>query len=167
MSKNIKIINVGGTFNKVYIPTTGELIVPKDSVAIEEILEETYKTNPPPQIEGLIYKDSLAMDKNDRKLLLNKILSSKEKRIIIVHGTDTMKKSAKVLSKFVTKQTIVFVGAMKPFSYEKVEASTTLGMALGFLQSISEKGVFICMNGLIKKYNKIKKDYKKGVFICQ
>lgn len=167
MSKNIKIVNIGGTFNKLYEPTTGQLVVPTNNNVIEEILKETYKTNSLPHIEGLIYKDSLDMDKNDRKTLLDTIISSKEKKIVIVHGTDTMKKSAKVLAKVVKNKTIIFVGAMKPYSYEKVEASTTLGMALGFLKSNPKKGIFICMNGLIKKHNKIKKDYEKGVFICQ
>ncbi len=167
MNKKIKIINVGGTFNKLYKPTTGELIVPKDDSAILNILQETFKINQLPKVEGLIYKDSLEMDKNDRKTLLQALHASKENKIVIVHGTDTMKKSAKVLAKFIKDKTIVFVGAMKPYSYEKTESSFSLGMALGFLKSGQKKGIFICMNGLIRKHNKIKKDYKKGVFVCQ
>lgn len=164
MAKNLKIINVGGTFNKIYISTTGELVVPKNNDAIIQILSQTYKTNKLPKIEGVIFKDSLEMDKNDRKILLDAVLSSKEKKIIIVHGTDTMKKSAKVLSKFVTKKTVVFIGAMQPFSIESIEASTTLGIALGFVQHTTKKGIFISMNGLVKRHNAIKKNYKKGVF---
>ncbi len=166
MSKNIKIINLGGTFNKIYESTTGELLVPEHNDAIFQILRKTYNINTFPQVEGLIYKDSLAMDKNDRKLLLDKISSSKEDKIIVVHGTDTMKKSAKVLAKFLKNKTIIFVGAMIPYSIDKIEASFTLGMALGFLKSNPKKGVFICMNGLIKKHNTIIKDYKQGVFKC-
>ncbi len=164
MAENSKIINVGGTFNKIYIPTSGELIVPKNSDAIVKILTNTYKSNQLPQIEGVIYKDSLAMNKKDRKILLDHVQNSKEKKIIIVHGTDTMKKSAKVLSKFITNKSIVFVGAMKPFSIDPIEASTTLGMALGFLNNKPKKGIYICMNGLLKKHNKITKNYQKGVF---
>ncbi len=167
MNKNIKIINVGGTFNKYYVPTTGELKVPTNNDAIEDILKKTYKTNQIPKIEGVIYKDSLEMDKNDRKILLEKILTSKEKGIIVVHGTDTMKKSAKFVSKMVKDKTVVFVGAMQPYSYEKTESSFTLGMAIGFLNNNPEKGIFICMNGLIKEHTNIKKDYEKGVFVCQ
>jgi L-asparaginase len=166
LNKNIKIMNVGGTFNKIYKPTTGELIVPSDDSAILNILKATFKTNPLPKVEGCIYKDSLEMDKNDRKTLLETLLASKEDKIIIVHGTDTMKKSAKVLAKFIKNKTIIFVGAMTPYSYEKTESSFSLGMALGFLKNNHKKGIFICMNGLIKKHNKIKKDYKKGVFVC-
>lgn len=80
MNKKIKIINIGGTFNKIYKPTTGEFIVPTDDSAILNILKETFKTNTLPKIEGCIYKDSLEMDKNDRKTLLKTIIASKEKR---------------------------------------------------------------------------------------
>ncbi len=167
MNKNVKIINVGGTFNKLYLPTTGELIVPQHNDTIFDILKRTFVSNQLPTVEGIIYKDSLEMDKNDRKILLDTIISSSEQKIIIVHGTDTMKKSAKVLAKFIKDKTIIFVGAMKPYSYEKTEASFSLGMALGFLRNNHKNGVFICMNGLIKKHTKIKKDYQKGVFVCR
>jgi len=166
LNKKLKIINVGGTFNKIYNPIIGELIVPKHNDAIFDILKKTFITNPMPKVEGIIYKDSLDMDKRDRKLLLDKVVSSKEKKIIVVHGTDTMKKSAKVLAQFVKNKTIIFVGAMQPYSIEPVEAATTFGMAFGYLQTKQKKGIFICMNGLIKKHNKIKKDYKHGVFKC-
>jgi L-asparaginase len=166
LNKNLKIINVGGTFNKIYLPTTGELVVPQHNHTIFDILKKTLLSNELPKIEGIIYKDSLKMDKNDRKILLDAVIASSEQRIIIVHGTDTMKKSAKVLGKFIKNKTIIFVGAMKPYSYEKTEASFSLGMALGFLKNNPKKGVFICMNGLIKKHTKIKKDYEKGVFVC-
>jgi len=166
LNKKLKIINVGGTFNKIYSPINGELIVPKHNDAIFDILKKTFISNQIPTIEGIIYKDSLDMDKKDRKLLLDKVVSSKEKKLIIVHGTDTMKKSAKVLAKYITNKTVIFVGAMQPYSIEPIEASFTLGMALGFLKNNPKKGVFICMNGLIKKHTKIKKDYEQGVFVC-
>lgn len=173
MNKNLIIINVGGTFNKVYNSVTGELYVPTSNKFIDEILYAVYKTENRILTEGLIYKDSLQMDKNDRLTLLEKIKTLKETKIIIIHGTDTMKKSAKVLSRFIKDKTIIFVGAMQPYSIEPVESSATLFMALGFLKNIKNKdsknkmqGVYICMNGLIKKYNKIKKNYEKGVFEC-
>ncbi|MBI3873739.1 MAG: asparaginase [Arcobacter sp.] len=173
MNRNLIIINVGGTFNKVYNPLNGELLIPTSNQTIFEIVHKVCKTKNTISIDGLIYKDSLQMDKNDRLTLLEKIKTLKETKIIIIHGTDTMKKSAKVLSKFIKDKTIIFVGAMQPYSIEPVEASATLFMALGFLKNIKNKdsknkmqGVYICMNGLIAKYNKIKKNYEKGVFEC-
>lgn len=166
MKNSLIILNIGGTFNKIYNPLTGELFIPKENTAIKEILKISLKTDTFPKIEGILYKDSLEMDKKDRKQLLQKIISLKEKKIIIIHGTDTMKKSAKIVSKYIQDKTVVFVGAMQPYSIEPIEASFGLGMALGFVMKTKKKGVFICMNGLLKKHNKIKKNYEKGVFEC-
>lgn len=170
MEQNVIIINIGGTFNKIYNPLNGELEIPKNNDTINCILEQVTKKKASIKLDGIIFKDSLAMDKNDRKSLLNKIQSSEEVKIIIIHGTDTMKKSAKILSKFIKNKIIVFVGAMKPYSIEPVEASATLFMALGFLNHETNEtqnhGVYICMNGLIKKHDKIRKNYAKGVFEC-
>ena len=38
----ITVINTGGTFNKRYNPLSGELEVPKDSLALDEIISYCY-----------------------------------------------------------------------------------------------------------------------------
>ena len=81
------ILNTGGTFNKRYDPISGKLFVPRDNRAIETILDPLVI---PMDVEGLIYKDSLEMDDEDRSLLADTIAQSDEKIIIVVHGTDTM-----------------------------------------------------------------------------
>lgn len=165
MSK-IKIINVGGTFNKKYSLLDGSLMVPNDNKVVENILSNVYKSNTKPKVEGIIFKDSLDMKSKDRKILLEKVSSLDEDKIVIIHGTDTMDKSAKYLAKRIKYKQIVFVGAMQPFSIEPVEATGALMMAIGFLQSNKKEGIYICMNGLLQEYTKIKKNYEKGVFEC-
>jgi L-asparaginase len=160
----IKIINVGGTFNKKYSLLDGSLMVPNDNKVVENILSNVYKSNTKPKVEGIIFKDSLDMKSKDRKILLEKVSSLDEDKIVIIHGTDTMDKSAKYLAKRIKYKQIVFVGAMQPFSIEPVEATGTLMMAIGFLQSNKKEGIYICMNGLLQEYTKIKKNYEKGVF---
>ena len=166
MDKNFIILNIGGTFNKIYDPLLGDLVVPKDSRAPKLLIDAAYRSNKSPQIEGLIYKDSLEMTKTDRRLLLQAVVSKKEKQIIIIHGTDTMKKSARILALFIPNKTIIFVGAMQPLSIDPYEGSMSLGMAIGFLQKQTKEGVFICMNGLIENHFAIKKNYTLGVFEC-
>jgi len=158
----IEIINTGGTFNKRYNPLNGELEVPNDFIAIKEILKKSlfqkeYK------ITQIISKDSLEFTKEDRKLLVKTIQNSKADKIIIVHGTDTMTKSAKFIDKFINNKIIVFTGAMKPYEIEKVEAVSNFMMGIGFLEN-ANNGVYISMHGIIKKYDKIQKNYKKGIF---
>lgn len=167
MKSSINIINTGGTFNKAYNPLSGQLQVSKNHDALEDILGHIYKTNVKPKVESILYKDSLDIDDSDRKIMLKKIKKTKEKSIIIIHGTDTMNKTAKYLNKRVKNKKIVIVGAMQPYSYEKVESSASLAMAIGFLSSKVKNNIYICMNGMVKKHNKIKKNYKLGVFECQ
>jgi len=158
----IEIINTGGTFNKRYNSLTGELEVPSDFLAIKDILEKSL-FQPNIKITQIISKDSLEFTKKDRKALLKTIKNSKYNKIIVVHGTDTMLKSADFISNNIENKVVVFTGAMKPYEIEKVEAVSNLMMAYGFIKN-AENGVYISMHGFINQYNKIEKNYKKGVF---
>ena len=159
----IKIINTGGTFNKRYNPISGELEVLYDYKAIKEILEKSLFVNQKIKLTQIISKDSLEFTKEDRKLLVKTIQNSKSDKIIIIHGTDTMNKSAKFVSKRIKDKKIVFTGAMKPYEIEKVEATSNFMYGLGFLENCNN-GVYISMHGICKKFDKIRKNYKKGVF---
>ncbi len=161
-NKNILILNTGGTFNKVYNELNGKLIVPKDNSAIDKIIKsikiETIT------VKGLIYKDSLDIDKQDRKELVSCINSLDYKKIIIIHGTDTMGKTASYLNKYIKNKQIVLTGAMIPFSIDSIEATANLMSAYGFILNCSKDDTYISMHGLVKKFNKIKKNREIGVF---
>jgi len=159
----IEIINTGGTFNKRYNPLNGELEVPNDCLAVKDILEKSL-VQTKYKITQIISKDSLEFTKEDRKLLLKTIQNSKSNKIIVVHGTDTMIKSAKFVAKVLKGKKVVFTGAMKPYEIEKVEAVSNFMMAFGFLHN-AKVGVYVSMHGIIEKYDKIRKNYEKGVFI--
>jgi len=155
------ILNCGGTFNKRYNPINGELEVPYDNSAINEILQSVSQKY---ALAGVIYKDSLEMDANDRKMLANIIMESSEDSFLIVHGTDTMDLSAAFLAEIFQDKKIVFTGAMVPFAIDRVEASLNLGMAFGFLAALEESGVYICMNGYVKPYSELLKNRELGKF---
>lgn len=155
------ILNCGGTFNKKYNPISGELEIPFDSQAVEKILESVYSNY---DLAGVIFKDSLDMDINDRKTLAAIINESKDDKFLLVHGTDTMDETAHFLDTIFDDRVIVLTGAMKPFEIDNVEASFNLGMAMGFLNSKNEHGVYICMSGHIEKWNKLKKNKQLGKF---
>ena len=159
----IHIINTGGTFNKRYNSINGELEVPNDYNVIKEILKRGLFINQKIELTQIISKDSLEFKESDRELLLKTIINSKSKKIVIIHGTDTMQKSAKFIAKNIDDKKIIFTGAMKPYEIEKVEAVSNLMLGLGFLQNC-KKGIYISMHGVVKRFNKIKKDYKRGVF---
>jgi L-asparaginase len=162
----ILIINTGGTFNKIYNEIKGKLIVPKNNIAIENILKLSKISNY--HIKGMIYKDSLEITSEDRDKLVSYIQQSKYKKIIIVHGTDTIDQTAKYIAKRVLDKKIVLTAAMKPFSIDPIEATSNFMLAYGFLSSLEVKNnIYISMHGNIKKYTKIKKNYKKGIFECR
>ena len=155
------ILNCGGTFNKVYNPVNGSLDVAYDNLAIETILKSI---NIGVNLAGVLYKDSLEMDSNDRKIIANIIMESKDDTFVIVHGTDTMHETAEFLAEIFQDRKIVLTGAMRPFEIENVEASLNLGMSIGYINATNESGVYICMSGIFSKWNEIVKNRKIGKF---
>ena len=155
------ILNSGGTFNKRYNALSGEIDVPYDNYAIEKILD-TYSGEY--DLAGVVYKDSLEMDVNDRKMLANIIMESKDDTFIIVHGTDTMELTSEFLDEVFDDRKIILVGAMKPFEIDNIESSLNLGIAIGFSKVVSENGVYICMSGHVELWNKIEKNRSLGKF---
>jgi len=155
------ILNSGGTFNKIYNPKNGELEIPYNNEAIQSILQSADFDY---SLAGVVYKDSLDMDMNDRKMLASIIMESSDDAFIIVHGTDTMNVTAEFLTEIFEDRKIILTGAMRPFEIDNIEATLNLGMALGFLKAKPQNGIYICMNGLIELSNKIVKNRSLGKF---
>lgn len=155
------ILNSGGTFNKRYNSLNGELEVPFDNYVLENILNSTSTEY---DIAGVVYKDSLEMDANDRVMLANIIRESDEKVFIVIHGTDTMHLTAEFFDEIFNNKIIILTGAMKPYEIDNTEASFNLGMAIGFSGAISKEGVYICMSGLVESFDLIVKNRIKGKF---
>jgi len=156
------ILNTGGTFNKRYNPLKGELEVPKDSNALEYILKYFY--NLKYEIKNIIHKDSLEMQTSDRKEMVELIKNSSYKKVLIIHGTDTMDKTAEFLEEYVSEKTILLTGAMVPFSIDSVEANANLSMSIGYLLNSTKNGVYVSMHGLVDIHNRVFKNREIGVF---
>ncbi|WWW11387.1 asparaginase domain-containing protein [Arcobacter cryaerophilus gv. pseudocryaerophilus] len=159
----ITVINTGGTFNKRYNPITGELEVPKDSLALDEIINYCYNIDF--EVLNIISKDSLEMNDDDRELIVKTIKDCKNQNIIIVHGTDTIDLTAKYLDEKIKDKTIVLTGAMLPISINKVEATLNFSQAIGFFNSNCENGIYISMHGSVKNYKKLIKNRELGKFL--
>jgi len=159
--KKILIINTGGTFNKTYNPLTGNLDIDTEGLAIKSIAKAWLTKF---KIKNIIGKDSLDMTNKDREVILNTIKDAKEKNIIIVHGTDTIDKTAEYLAKANLKKKIILTGAMVPYSINPIESTSNLCSSYGYLYTLKEKGIFISMNGVIKGYKRVVKNKEKGYF---
>ena len=155
------ILNSGGTFYKRYNEISGELDVPYDNYAIERILDSASIDF---NLAGVVYKDSIEMDSDDRKMIANIIRESKEDSFVIIHGTDTIHLTAEFLNEVFQDRKIVLTGAMKPLEIESVEASFNLGMAIGFLNAEPKFGVYISMSGIVDIWNNVEKNRSIGKF---
>jgi len=159
--KKILIINTGGTFNKVYNPLTGNLDIEPTGKAINEIAKAWLTEL---KVINIIGKDSLDMTNSDRELIVTSIQQASEKNIIIVHGTDTMDKTANFIANAKLNKKVVLTGAMIPYSINPIEATSNLCSSYGFLYGLEKKGVFISMNNVIKGYKRVVKNKEKGYF---
>lgn len=156
----IKIILTGGTIDKHYNESNGEL----DFVDthIPEILK-IGRNRADVIIEQVLLKDSLDMGDADRQQILQSFIASSENKILITHGTDTIVETAKVLGKEKLNKTIVLVGAMIPFVFKHSDAVFNIGFALGALQTLPS-GVFVAMNGKVFEADAVVKNKEKGIF---
>ena len=159
----ITVINTGGTFNKRYNPLTGELEVPKDSLALDEIISYCYNIDF--DVLNVISKDSLDMSDADREFIVKTIKNCKNENIIIVHGTDTIDLSASFIDENIKDKTIVLTGAMLPISINKIEATLNFASAIGFLNANIKNGIYISMHGSVKNYKKLIKNREIGKFL--
>jgi len=157
----ILIINTGGTFNKVYNPLTGNLdIDPKDN-ALKSIAKHWLTQF---MVINIIAKDSLDMTKEDRDEIYKTIVKYDGSKIIIVHGTDTMDKTASYLDTKNLKKFIILTGAMQPYSIDPIEATANFASAYGYINAVKKRGVYIAMNGVTGDYKKVIKNKEKGYF---
>ena len=159
----ITVINTGGTFNKRYNPLTGEFEVPKDSLALDEIISYCYNIDF--DVLNVISKDSLDMSDADREFIVKTIKNCKNENIIIVHGTDTMDLTASFIDENIKDKTIVLTGAMLPISINKIEATLNFASAIGFLNANIKNGIYISMHGSVKNYKKLIKNRELGKFL--
>jgi L-asparaginase len=106
--------------------------------------------------------DSLDMTEEDRQIILEYCKRTKEDKIVITHGTDTMVETAKELSKIKDK-TIILTGAMIPYQFGSSDGLFNLGAALAFVQTLPH-GVYIAMNGKYFNGDNVKKNTDIGEF---
>ncbi len=156
----VRIIATGGTFDKQYNPIDGVLGFAQSQVP--QMLEQG-RVSAPFVFEALPLLDSLDMTDIDRERVLHACERSPEGKIVIVHGTDTMQETARVLAMASLEKTIVLTGAMIPNQVAGSDAFFNLGFAFGAVQLL-EPEVYIAMNGRIFKWDDVKKNRSLGVF---
>ena len=156
----IRIFVTGGTFDKEYNELTGDLFF-KDTHVQEMLRLGRCKLDL--SISTLMMIDSLDMTDVLRSQISEACNSSKEDKILITHGTDTMAFTASVLADRVKGKTIVLTGAMVPYKFGSSDGLFNLGSALAYVQSLPH-GVYVAMNGKIFDGKNVKKNKETGEF---
>lgn len=156
----VRIIVTGGTFDKRYDAIKGELTF--QATHLPAILEQARVTIPVEiEINQLI--DSLHMTEEHRRGVLAACRAAPETSLVVVHGTDTMAETARVVGAAGLAKTIVFTGAMIPYSVQGSDALFNLGFALATAQALAP-GTYIAMNGRVFPWDDVRKDKGGGVF---
>ncbi len=156
----IKIFVTGGTFDKEYDELRGELFFRKTH--LPEMLK-LGRCRLKVDIETLMMVDSLYMTDAERKIILDSCKEVKEDKILIIHGTDTMVETARLLGNSIKDKTVVLTGAMVPYKFGSSDGLFNLGSSLAFVQTLPH-GVYISMNGKYFYWNNVVKDKQKGEF---
>ena len=155
-----RVIVTGGTFDKQYDAIRGELTFKETH--LPAILEQARVTIPVAiEINQLI--DSLHMKDEHRQSVLAACRAAPERSLVVVHGTDTMAATAQVVGAAGLDKTIVFTGAMIPYSVQGSDALFNLGFALAMAQALPP-GVYVAMNGRAFPSHDVRKDKASGAF---
>jgi L-asparaginase len=163
MAQDIRIITTGGTFDKQYDAIKGELTF-RESQLPRILLQSRCSISV--TLEEPLAVDSLFMSEEQRSEIANAVKTSAEARVVVVHGTDTMVKTAKLTASVLGPKdghVVVFTGAMIPYSLEFSDAVFNLGCAVTAAQLLPP-GVYVAMSGRIFPYDHVEKNKAKGVF---
>lgn len=160
-----RLITTGGTIDKVYAPTTGELTFTNTNVP--NMLTYANIDASELAIEPLMQIDSLDMTDEDRRRIALSCFKAIETSIIVTHGTDTMPETARYIQKdfrrSIGNKTIVLTGAMIPFSLKESDALFNLGSAFAHAGSLPP-GVYVSMNGQAFNADNVIKNKQLGIF---
>lgn len=167
--QNIQLISTGGTIEKSYSESDGSL-KNRDSFIRQTIIDRLRLPYTKLHIMNIINKDSLYFTDYDRQVLLKTIKSQLEKNIplIVLHGTDTMAKSAKFIYDALDgakelKVPIIFTGAMKPMGFVDSDAFQNVTESL-YAAKIVDAGIYISFHGQLFKVPGVKKNHAKRTF---
>lgn len=160
---NIRIITTGGTIDKKYRATTGELIF--EGSVIAEILSVANIYAHKISIESPMEIDSLDMAHKHRQIIADICQRCSEKLIVITHGTDTMVQTAAVIGSLNLDKTIIFTGAMRPYELRDSDGPANVASAINVV-CLLPRGVFITMGGNTFPYDNVQKDTSIGQFIA-
>lgn len=152
--EGIQFIQMGGTIDKCYPASDANhgYNFEVGSPAFCRILGRISPEGSSWAVREMFRKDSLDITDEDREYVREWLSHNSIPRIIITHGTDTIQKTAQILSGYALDRTIVLTGAMQPELFRNSDADFNLGMAVAAVKGYP-KGIFIALNCEVKRWD--------------
>jgi L-asparaginase len=163
---HLTILTTGGTIEKIYDEFEGSL-QNRDTIVKNKILQRLRLPYTEINVTSIMSKDSLFMDDEDRKTILDciKTFSEKNHPIVVLHGTDTMDVTAKYCFENLKdlKVPVVFTGAMKPLGFDDSDAAQNVIEAI-FAARVMKPGFYVTFHGKLFTVPFFRKNKAKGTF---
>nr|CAH8839834.1 unnamed protein product [Trichobilharzia regenti] len=165
----ILVIQTGGTIDKCYPKNIGGYAFEfGDSYAMEICEKYTIRKYSKFHLIKPFLKDSLEITSENKLELANLLITTKYKKILITHGTDTMIETGIYLTAFedqLKDKFIVLTGAFRPGVFKNTDADFNVAFAIGGLVMSKEPGIFIAMHGKFYRPHEVVRDVESGNFI--
>jgi L-asparaginase len=158
---SICVVSTGGTFEKIYDPVSESMTFPPDS-CVPGILGKC-------SAEGFVFehvmqRDSSGFDETDHDRIASHVVNLQFKRVVLIHGTSSILKTAKAIQRKNAPGVYVLTGAFIPFRYSQIEASFNLGGAIALARYMT-RGVYLFMHGEIFDPCHSEKNVEKARFL--
>lgn len=162
----LHILTTGGTIEKIYDEFEGSL-QNRETIVRNKILQKLRLPYTDICVKQIMSKDSLLMDDQDRKIILEciKEVEKEGHPIVILHGTDTMDVTARFCLSHHPDITVpvIFTGAMKPLGFDDSDAAQNVVEAI-FAARILGPGYFATFHGKLFMVPHFKKNKQRGTF---
>ncbi len=163
--RTIHVINTGGTIEKTYQETDGDLL------NIEARLDDFLKRLRLPQVKlsitRLMNVDSLEMEDVDRALVAQTAAVKQRDGfpIVITHGTDTMVETGMAIREKLgdPRVPVIMTGAMIPLGFENSDGLQNITEAI-LATLFLPKGVWVVFHGQVFPIENARKNKERGTF---
>lgn len=172
--RHVTLITTGGTIEKTYDETSGELSNRRS--VVRRMLKRLRLEDTQVSIIELMSKDSLHMTDDDRDSIVKaldacgadrpSLPGSDGRGVVILHGTDTLTTTGECILKHLPDicVPIVLTGAMRPFEMVRSDALQNLTEAI-FATSVLEPGVYCVAHGRALRLPGVRKDRDRMTFV--
>lgn len=171
--KKLYIVTTGGTIEKIYDENTGQLKNHKSNLK-ERVLTKLRYPNLDINILNVMDKDSLDLTQQDRNIICFAIKNLLEKEseslqgIVVLHGTDTVDKTADLMAKELNlksnlKIPIVFTGAMRPLVFQDTDGMQNIIESI-YATNLALPGIYLSFHGVLFTAGKFVKNHKEKTF---